>query len=53
MRFIGHDSIQTHCDSDLSLSNSPNNVASIQKNRRDKLHDYMMRFIGYDSIQTR
>ena len=53
MLFIGHDSIQTHCDSYLSLSNSPSKVASIQKNRGDKLHDYMMRLIGYDSIQTR
>ena len=45
----------------LSLSNSYNNVASIQKNRDDKSHrvivalsyNYTMRFIGYDSIQTR
>ena len=37
----------------LSLSNSHNSVASIQKNREDKLHDYRMRYIGYDSIQTR
>ena len=44
----------------LSLSNSHNNVVSIQKNREDKSHriivvlsyDYTMRFIGYDSIQT-
>ena len=34
----------------LSLSNSHNNVASIQKNLGDKSHDYTMRFIGYDSI---
>ena len=40
----------------LSLSNSHNNVASIQKNRGDKSHrvivalsyNYTMRFIGYD-----
>ena len=45
----------------LSLSNSHNNVASIQKNRDDKSHrvtvalscNYTMRFIGYDSIETR
>ena len=45
----------------LSLSNSHNNVASIQKNRGDKSHrvivalsyNYAMRFIGYDSIETR
>ena len=44
----------------LSLSNSHNNAASIQKNRGDKSHriivalsyNYMMRFIGYDSIET-
>ena len=44
----------------LSLSNSHNNVASMQKNRGDKSHrvivavnyDCTMRFIGYDSIQT-
>ena len=45
----------------LSLSNSHNNVASIQKNRGDKSHrvivalsyNYTIRFIGYDSIQGR
>ena len=45
----------------LLLSNSHNNVTSIQKNRDDKSHrvmvnlsyNYTMRFIGYDSIQTR
>ena len=45
----------------LLLSNSHNNVASMQKNRDDKLHsvivalscNYTLRFIGYDSIQTR
>ena len=37
----------------LLLSNSHNNVASIQKNRGDKSHDYTMPFISYDSIQTR
>ena len=45
----------------LSLSDSQNNVASIQKHRGDKSHrvivalsyNYTMRFIGCDSIQTR
>ena len=36
MRFIGWDSIQTRWN--LSLSNSHNDVASIQKNRGDKSH---------------
>ena len=44
----------------LSLLNSHNNVASIQKNRDNKSHcvivalsyNYTMRFIGYNSIQT-
>ena len=39
MRFIGCDSIQAHALSYiLSLSNSHNDVASIQKNRGDKSH---------------
>ena len=45
----------------LSLSNSHNNVASIQKNRGDKSHrvivalgyNYTVRFIGCDSILIR
>ena len=36
MRFIGYDSIQTRWF--LSLSNTHNNVASLQKNRDDKSH---------------
>ena len=37
MQFTGYDSFQT-LSHILSLSNSHNNVASIQKNRGDKLH---------------
>ena len=35
MRFIGYDSIQNSLIHILSLSNSHNNVASVQKNRGD------------------
>ena len=44
VRFIGYDSIQTRRFIILSLSNSHNNVASIQKNRGDKSQRVIVAF---------
>ena len=50
MRFIGYDSIQTRWFT--SLSNSYNNVASVQKNRADKSHRVIVALLDVWGVRT-